>query len=249
MPACPRTNRTSACNSTPCRRKGAGSVFQDTASGARSNRKGLADALQACAPGDVLTVWKLDRLGRTLLDLVGLVEKLKARDVGLKVLTGAGASIDTTKPEGRLFFAMFAAFAEFERELIRERTKAGMQCGEAPGPACRASAQACAGTTRHGGATPRRGPVAKGSRQGARRGRLDAAGSPAIAATAKGGLMGRGRRTSPPRPPAGPPADAEEGAQRVRALLVKTFDRQDGTGADWRLDAGKPLPGRVQDRG
>ena len=67
-------------------------VFEDTASGARSNRKGLADALQACSPGDVLTVWKLDRLGRSLLDLVGLVEDLKARDVGLKVLTGAGAS-------------------------------------------------------------------------------------------------------------------------------------------------------------
>ena len=83
-------------------------VFQDTASGATTNRKGLADALDACAPGDVLTVWKLDRLGRSLLDLVGLVEALKARDVGLKVLTGAGATIDTTKAEGRLFFAMFA---------------------------------------------------------------------------------------------------------------------------------------------
>ena len=113
--------------------EGCGRVFQDTASGARSNRKGLADALQACAPGDVLTVWKLDRLGRSLLDLVGLVESLKARDVGLKVLTGAGASIDTTKPEGRLFFAMFAALAEFERELIRERTTAGMKVGKAPG--------------------------------------------------------------------------------------------------------------------
>lgn len=101
-------------------------VFQDTATGARPNRKGLTDALTACAAGDVLTVWKLDRLGRSLLDLVGLVETLKVQDVGLKVLTGAGASIDTTKPEGRLFFAMFAALAEFERELIRERTKAGM---------------------------------------------------------------------------------------------------------------------------
>jgi DNA invertase Pin-like site-specific DNA recombinase len=108
-------------------------VFQDTASGARSNRKGLADALQACASGDVLTVWKLDRLGRSLLDLVGLVESLKARDVGLKVLTGAGASIDTTKPEGRLFFAMFAALAEFERELIRERTTAGMKAAKRRG--------------------------------------------------------------------------------------------------------------------
>ena len=108
-------------------------VFQDTASGARPNRKGLADALDACASGDVLTVWKLDRLGRSLLDLVGLVEALKARDVGLKVLTGAGASIDTTKAEGRLFFAMFAALAEFERELIRERTRAGMQAAKRRG--------------------------------------------------------------------------------------------------------------------
>jgi DNA invertase Pin-like site-specific DNA recombinase len=112
---------------------GCGRVFQDTASGARSNRKGLADALQACAPGDVLTVWKLDRLGRSLLDLVGLVEGLKARDGGLKVLTGAGASIDTTRPEGRLFFAMFAALAEFERELIRERTTAGMKAAKRRG--------------------------------------------------------------------------------------------------------------------
>ena len=112
---------------------GCGKVFQDTASGVKPDRKGLADALAACVPGDVLTVWKLDRLGRSLLDLVGLVETLKARDVGLKVLTGAGASIDTTKPEGRLFFAMFAAMAEFERELIRERTTAGMKAAKRRG--------------------------------------------------------------------------------------------------------------------
>jgi DNA invertase Pin-like site-specific DNA recombinase len=61
------------------------------------------------------------------------VEDLKARDVGLKVLTGAGASIDTTKAEGRLFFAMFAALAEFERELIRERTTAGMKAAKRRG--------------------------------------------------------------------------------------------------------------------
>jgi DNA invertase Pin-like site-specific DNA recombinase len=112
---------------------GCGRVFQDTATGARLNRKGLADALAACTGEDVLTVWKLDRLGRSLLDLVGLVEDLKRRDVGLKVLTGAGASIDTTKPEGRLFFALFAAMAEFERELIRERTKAGMAAAKRRG--------------------------------------------------------------------------------------------------------------------
>lgn len=124
--------------------EGCGQVFQDTASGASSNRKGLVDALDACAAGDVLMVWKLDRLGRSLLDLVGLVEALKARDVGLKVLTGAGASIDTTKPEGRLFFAMFAAMAEFERELIRERTRAGMSAAKRRG--------------RHVGRPPKLGP-------------------------------------------------------------------------------------------
>ena len=110
-------------------------VFQDTASGAKPDRKGLADAVAACAAGDVLTVWKLDRLGRSLLDLVGLVETLRGRDVGLKVLTGAGASIDTTRAEGKLIFAVFAAFAEFERELNRERTKAGMQAARRRGRA------------------------------------------------------------------------------------------------------------------
>lgn len=115
--------------------RGAGceEIFQDTASGADAGRKGFAAALARCAAGDVLVAWKIDRLGRTLLDLVGLVEKLKERDVGLKVLTGAGASIDTTRPEGRLHFAMLAAFAEFERELNRERTKAGMQAAKRRG--------------------------------------------------------------------------------------------------------------------
>ena len=99
-------------------------IFEDTASGADDGRKGLADAVARCAAGDVLVAWKIDRLGRSTLDLVGLVEKLKGRGVGLKVLTGEGASIDTTRPEGKLIFAVFAAFAEFERELIRERTMA-----------------------------------------------------------------------------------------------------------------------------
>lgn len=104
---------------------GCGLVFEDTASGASRTRKGLSDALARCKTGDVLTIWKLD--------LVELVEDLKKRGVGLKVLTGAGASIDTTKAEGRLFFAMFAAMAEFERELIRERTKAGMAAAKRRG--------------------------------------------------------------------------------------------------------------------
>ena len=112
---------------------GCDKVFQDTASGVRSNRKGLADALDACGPGDVLTVWKLDRLGRSLVDLVGLVETLKVRDVGLRVLTGAGASIDTGTPDGRMFFGLLAVLAEFERELIRERTRAGMKAAKRRG--------------------------------------------------------------------------------------------------------------------
>jgi len=109
-------------------------VFEDQGiSGAVGRRPGLAAALERCASGDVLVAWKLDRLGRSLLDLVELVERLDARGVGLKVLTGAGASIDATTPEGRLFFAMFTAMAEFERELIRERTAAGMKAARRRG--------------------------------------------------------------------------------------------------------------------
>ena len=83
--------------------RGAGceEIFQDTASGANGGRKGLSDALARCAASDVLVVWKLDRLGRSLSALVGLVEALQGRNAGLKVLTGAGATIDTTRPEGR----------------------------------------------------------------------------------------------------------------------------------------------------
>jgi DNA invertase Pin-like site-specific DNA recombinase len=115
--------------------RGAGceAIFEDVGSGADNSRKGLAAALDRCAAGDVLVAWKLDRLGRSTLDLVGLVEKLKGKDVGLKVLTGEGASIDTTRAEGKLIFAVFAAFAEFERELTRERTRAGMQAARRAG--------------------------------------------------------------------------------------------------------------------
>lgn len=83
----------------------------------------------------MLVAWKLDRLGRSVVDLVGLVEALKAKGAGLRILTGEGASIDTTRPEGKLIFAVFAAFAEFERELIRERTRAGMAAARRRGRA------------------------------------------------------------------------------------------------------------------
>lgn len=105
---------------------GCDEIHQDKASGVLSGRKGLGAALERCAAGDVLIVWKLDRLGRSLRELVELVEDLNRRGVGLRVLTGQGASVDTTRPEGRMIFGIFAALAEFERELIRERTKAGM---------------------------------------------------------------------------------------------------------------------------
>ena len=82
--------------------------------------------LKALQPGNTLTVWKLDRLGRGLRHLVAMVDDLRSREVGLKVLAGAGAEIDTTTPTGRLVFGIFAALAVFERELIAERTRAGL---------------------------------------------------------------------------------------------------------------------------
>lgn len=115
--------------------EGCAAIHEDKASGSLNNRKGLKDALASCAAGDVLVVWKLDRLGRSLLDLVSLVEDLNARGIGLKVLTGQGAQVDTTRPEGRMIFGIMATLAEFERELIRERTKAGMAAAKRRGVA------------------------------------------------------------------------------------------------------------------
>jgi DNA invertase Pin-like site-specific DNA recombinase len=83
--------------------------------------------------GDTLVVWKLDRLGRDLRHLVNTVYDLTQRGIGFKVLTGHGAAIDTTTPAGKLVFGIFAALAEFERELISERTKAGLASARARG--------------------------------------------------------------------------------------------------------------------
>ena len=101
-------------------------VYHDYASGVRDDRPGLESCVRALRTGDVLVIWKLDRLGRTLAHLVNTVQDLSARGVGLRVLTGQGAQIDTTTAAGRLVFGIFAALAEFERELIRERTLAGL---------------------------------------------------------------------------------------------------------------------------
>jgi DNA invertase Pin-like site-specific DNA recombinase len=111
----------------------AGQLYQDLASGKRDDRPGLAACLKALRQGDVLVAWKLDRLGRDLRHLVNLVHELTSREVGLKILTGQGASIDTTTAGGKLVFHIFAALAEFERGVIRERTLAGLQAARARG--------------------------------------------------------------------------------------------------------------------
>lgn len=108
-------------------------LYEDLASGKRDDRPGLTACLKALRPSDTLVVWKLDRLGRDLRHLVNLIHDLTERGVGLKVLTGQGAAIDTTTAAGKLVFGIFAALAEFERELIAERTKVGLAAARARG--------------------------------------------------------------------------------------------------------------------
>lgn len=108
-------------------------IYEDRASGKRDIRPGLDTCLKALRKDDVLVVWKLDRLGRDLRHLVTIVQELTDREIGLRVLTGQGAQIDTTTAAGRLIFGIFAALAEFERELIRERTVAGLKAARARG--------------------------------------------------------------------------------------------------------------------
>ncbi|PKF49030.1 recombinase family protein [Enterovibrio nigricans] len=108
-------------------------IYEDHASGRKDDRPGLSACLKALREGDTLVVWKLDRLGRSLRHLVNTVHDLDSRGVGLKVLTGEGAAIDTTTPAGKLVFSIFAALSEFERELISERTIAGLASARARG--------------------------------------------------------------------------------------------------------------------
>ena len=108
-------------------------IYEDLASGKNDDRPGLAACLKALRQGDVMVVWKLDRLGRNLRHLVNTVHGMNDRGIGLKVLTGHGAAIDTTTAAGKLVFGIFAALAEFERELIAERTMAGLASARARG--------------------------------------------------------------------------------------------------------------------
>ncbi len=105
-------------------------VFTDRASGAMADRPGLAELLDHARPGDVVVVWRLDRLGRSLRHLIDAVRLLEDRGVGFRSLT---ESIDTSSPGGKLVFHVFAALAEFERDLIRERTRAGLAAARARG--------------------------------------------------------------------------------------------------------------------
>lgn len=108
-------------------------IYEDLSSGKNTERPGLIHCLKALRDGDILVVWKLDRLGRDLRHLVNIGHDLITRNVGLKVLTGHGATIDTTTAAGKLIFGIFAALAEFEREMIRERTLAGLASARARG--------------------------------------------------------------------------------------------------------------------
>jgi DNA invertase Pin-like site-specific DNA recombinase len=98
-------------------------IFTDTASGAKAERKGLEEALTYVRKGDTLVVWRLDRLGRSLPHLITTMTDLEERGIGFKSLT---ENIDTTTSGGKLIFHIFGALAEFERNLIRERTQAGL---------------------------------------------------------------------------------------------------------------------------
>jgi DNA invertase Pin-like site-specific DNA recombinase len=109
---------------------GCARVFQDRASGAKTDRPGLTAALSFVREGDILTVWKLDRLGRSLPHLIETVNAMEARGVSFRSLTEA---IDTTTPGGRLIFHIFGALGQFEHDLIRERTRAGLDAAAARG--------------------------------------------------------------------------------------------------------------------
>lgn len=109
---------------------GCSRIYEDRLSGAKVARPGLEKALEMARVGDVLVVWRLDRLGRSLKDLIGMVETLSERGIELHSLTEALA---TTSSSGKLIFHLFGALAEFERNLIRERTQAGLKAARARG--------------------------------------------------------------------------------------------------------------------
>ena len=105
-------------------RAGCEKIFEDKVSGAKADRPGLAQAIESLRPGDTLVVWKLDRLGRSVKQLINWITDLQSRNIQFKSLTD---SIDTGTPSGRFFFNIMASLAEMEKELIVERTRAGLE--------------------------------------------------------------------------------------------------------------------------
>lgn len=111
-------------------KEGCKRIFQEKIGGAKSDRPQLKKMIEQLREGDVIITWKLDRLGRSLRDLVNLINEIQDKGAGLKSLND---SIDTTTPQGKLTFHLFASLAEFERDIIRERTKAGLEAARARG--------------------------------------------------------------------------------------------------------------------
>lgn len=112
------------------KKAGCEKIYEDIKSGAIADRPGLRATLENLREGDTLVVWRLDRLGRSMKDLIELITLLESRKIGIKFLQ---ENIDTSSSAGKLFFHIFGAFAEFERNLIRERTNAGLMAARARG--------------------------------------------------------------------------------------------------------------------
>ena len=106
-------------------------IFMDKVSGAKTERPGLTKCLESLTSGDILVVWRLDRLGRSMRHLITLVEDLRSKGIGFRSLNEG--AIDTTCASGELIFNIFSALAQFERRLIQERTKAGLAAARARG--------------------------------------------------------------------------------------------------------------------
>ena len=111
-------------------KEGCEKIFSDIASGAKTKRPGLDEAIKFCRKNDTLVVWKLDRMGRSMSHLIETIKKLEKDGIGFKSIT---ENIDTTSAGGRLVFHLFSALSEFERDLIRERVQAGLKSARARG--------------------------------------------------------------------------------------------------------------------
>ena len=124
------TDQDQALQEDALTKAGVDQIFTDTASGAKTSRPALDELLSMLRPGDTVVVWRLDRLGRSLRHLIDVFSDLESKGVAIRSLT---ESLDTSTPGGRLIFHVFGALAEFERDLIRERTNAGLAAARARG--------------------------------------------------------------------------------------------------------------------